>query len=76
MLYGNLVLTPWFALLQTDVAGRCPTTYATEKKGWYSTSIKRSKDLLACTDRHDYQTALAAKPYTTTSVSLPLLTSS
>lgn len=34
--------------------------------------MKRSKDLLACTDRHDYQSALQASTYNVHSVSLHL----
>ncbi|KAL8597069.1 hypothetical protein ACOMHN_057558 [Nucella lapillus] len=63
---------------EVDVAGRCPSQYQVENKGWYSTTVKRSKDLLACTGRHDYQTAVTATPYHTPSSvqSLPLLKSS
>ena len=43
-----------------------------QNKGWYSTTVKRSKDLLACTDRHDYQSALQASTYNVHSVSLHL----
>ena len=60
--------------VQVDVAGSCPSKYHVENKGWYSTTVKRSKDLLACTDRHDLHTALNASPYTVKSVSASLWT--
>ncbi|KAL8574772.1 hypothetical protein ACOMHN_035315 [Nucella lapillus] len=63
---------------EVDVAGRCPSQYQVEDKGWYSTTVKRSKDLLACTGRYDYQTAVTATPYHVESPvqSLPLMKSS
>ncbi|KAL8574776.1 hypothetical protein ACOMHN_035319 [Nucella lapillus] len=63
---------------EVDVAGRCPSQYQVEDKGWYSTTVKRSKNLLACTGRHDYQTAVTATPYHVESPvqSLPLMKSS
>ncbi|KAK7501815.1 hypothetical protein BaRGS_00006901, partial [Batillaria attramentaria] len=65
-------------VMELDVAGRCPSEYHVVEKGWYSTTVKRSKDLLACTDRHDYQTALSASPYQAKSSvqSMPLMKSS
>lgn len=57
---------------QVDVTGKCPSEYHVQNKGWYSTTVKRSKDLLACTDRHDYQSALQASPYNVHSVSVTL----
>ncbi|XP_076436385.1 uncharacterized protein LOC143275928 [Babylonia areolata] len=62
---------------EVDVAGTCPSQYQVTNKGWYSTTVTRSKDLLACTGRHDYQTALQASPYHVQSSvqSLPLMKS-
>ncbi|XP_076472801.1 uncharacterized protein LOC143302134 isoform X1 [Babylonia areolata] len=62
---------------EVDVAGTCPSQYHVINKGWYSTTVKRSKDLLACTGRHDYQTALQASSYHVQSdvQSLPLMKS-
>ncbi|XP_045158693.2 uncharacterized protein LOC123524511 [Mercenaria mercenaria] len=62
---------------ETDVSGVCETEYFVRESGWYTTSIGKSKNLLGCTDRHGYNTAIQGVPYTAESdiQSLPLLKS-
>lgn len=55
--------------LQSDVAGTCDTEYTTAEKGWYNVVVKKSKNMLSCTNRHDSQTALQGIPYDSQSVS-------
>ncbi|XP_012946660.1 vitellogenin, partial [Aplysia californica] len=38
-------------LTETDVAGECRTEYKLVSDGYYSVSIKKSKDILSCTER-------------------------
>ncbi|KAL4235950.1 hypothetical protein ACF0H5_004338 [Mactra antiquata] len=62
---------------ETDVTGVCNTEYYTGETGWYTTTVRKSKNLLGCTERHGYNTAVQAVPYTAQSSiqSLPLLKS-
>ncbi|KAH9496816.1 hypothetical protein Btru_010355 [Bulinus truncatus] len=62
-------------LKEIDVAGACPTAYTVTQKGWKSTEITRTKDLLGCSDRQNYRTALKSTPIDVpdTIKSLPLL---
>ncbi|XP_012938713.2 uncharacterized protein LOC101848113 [Aplysia californica] len=39
-------------LTETDIAGQCRTEYKLVSDGYYSVSIKKSKDILSCTERH------------------------
>ncbi|XP_041357844.1 uncharacterized protein LOC121374798 [Gigantopelta aegis] len=62
---------------ETDVTGNCVTDYKVTDRGWYSTTVKKTKDLLSCTGRHGYQSAMHAVPYRVPSdiQSLPLIKS-
>ena len=55
--------------LQTDIAGNCHTQYTTGETGWYSKTIKKSKNLLSCTERNGFNTAIQGVPYSADSVS-------
>ncbi|CAL1530281.1 unnamed protein product [Lymnaea stagnalis] len=63
------------SLQETDVTGTCPTLYSVPQKGWKSLEITKSKDLLGCVDRDNYQSALKSAPFHVpdTIKSLPLL---
>ncbi|XP_046361600.2 uncharacterized protein LOC124138779 [Haliotis rufescens] len=62
---------------ERDIAGSCYTDYKVTNSGWYSTSIKKVKDILGCTDRHGYQSSVHAMPYRVPSdiQSMPLMKS-
>ncbi|XP_012935328.2 uncharacterized protein LOC101854071 [Aplysia californica] len=62
-------------LTETDVAGECRTEYKLVSDGYYSVSIKKSKDILSCTKRHQYKTMLQMSPYNVPSEiqSLPIM---
>lgn len=47
---------------ETDISGRCRTTYEASPKGWASLTIRRTKDLSSCSHRENTQTALQASP--------------
>jgi hypothetical protein len=54
------------------VAGVCTAKYTVAKKGWGGvTTVSKSKDLLACSDRHGHFTSMQATPYKLSSVSKP-----
>ena len=53
---------------QTDVMGACETEYKTVSDGYYSDSVRKTKNVLTCTDRHDYKTILQMVPYNVPSV--------
>ncbi|WAR23156.1 APLP-like protein [Mya arenaria] len=50
-------------LSQSDVAGTCETEYSSQDKGWYKQIIKKSKNLLGCTERHNGNSAVQGIPY-------------
>jgi hypothetical protein len=54
---------------QADVTGECKAEYKVTSNGWYTRTIKKSKDLLACVDRHGYNTVMQGTPYRVPSVS-------
>ena len=54
---------------QTDIAGNCDTSYTTGEDGWYSKTIKKTKNLLSCTERNGYRTSIQGIPYAADSVS-------
>ena len=54
---------------QRDVSGTCDTTYTVAQQGWLSLTIKKSKDMSSCTDRHGYETAIQTTPFRISSVS-------
>ncbi|XP_063427202.1 apolipophorins-like [Mytilus trossulus] len=60
---------------ETDITGECKAAYTVSSNGWYSRTIKKSKDLLGCTDRHGYNTMMQGTPYKIQSEiqSLPLI---
>ncbi|XP_041357850.1 apolipophorins-like [Gigantopelta aegis] len=62
---------------ESDVTGECFTEYKVTNRGWYSTTVKKSKDLIGCNDRHGYQSSIHAMPYSASSKiqSLPLMKS-
>ncbi|CAG2211160.1 unnamed protein product [Mytilus edulis] len=61
--------------IRTDITGECKTAYTVSSNGWYSRTIKKSKDLIGCTDRHGYNTMMQGTPYKIQSEiqSLPLI---
>ncbi|XP_067679783.1 uncharacterized protein [Haliotis asinina] len=62
---------------ESDIAGNCYTDYKVTNTGWYTTSIKKVKDILGCTDRHGYQSSVHAMSYRVPSdiQSMPLMKS-
>ncbi|XP_052777737.1 vitellogenin-like [Mya arenaria] len=50
-------------LSESDVAGTCETEYSSQDKGWYKQIIKKSKNLLGCTERHNGNSAVQGIPY-------------
>ncbi|GFO07588.1 microsomal triglyceride transfer protein large subunit [Plakobranchus ocellatus] len=48
---------------ETDVTGTCETQYKPLISGYYSDSVRKIKDILTCTDRHDYRTIVQMVPY-------------
>ncbi|XP_070194611.1 uncharacterized protein [Littorina saxatilis] len=63
---------------EVDVTGKCPTKYEVTGAGyWGNQNIKRTKDLMACTDRHGYSGSLQAAKYQMASdmQSVPLMSS-
>ncbi|XP_041357420.1 apolipophorins-like [Gigantopelta aegis] len=62
---------------ETDVTGNCVTEYKLKNRGWYSNTISKTKDLMSCTDRHGYKSAIHAIPYRVPSSiqSMPLMKS-
>ncbi|XP_050402855.1 uncharacterized protein LOC126819071 [Patella vulgata] len=62
---------------ETDVTGSCPAEYTLVNKGWYTKSIKKTKNLLGCMDRHGWRSAMHGSPYRVPSdiQSLPLIKS-
>ncbi|GFS10552.1 microsomal triglyceride transfer protein large subunit [Elysia marginata] len=62
-------------LTETDVMGTCETQYETVSNGYYSNSVKKTKNILTCTDRHDYRSLLQMVPYNVPSElqSIPLM---
>ncbi|KAL5015760.1 hypothetical protein ScPMuIL_005349 [Solemya velum] len=63
---------------ETDVTGTCDTEYKLAYKGWQSTTVKKSKDLVSCGGRHGHETAMQSTKYRLPSSfqSLPLMKSS
>ncbi|XP_056009974.1 uncharacterized protein LOC125679922 [Ostrea edulis] len=63
---------------EADVTGTCDTDYTVSENGWYTVTIKKHKNLLGCTERQGFQTALQGTPYRVPSEiqSLPVLKSS
>ena len=57
------------SMLQTDISGNCDTEYTTGEGNWYHKTIKKSKNLLSCTERNGYNTAIQGIPYSADSVS-------
>ncbi|XP_071116773.1 uncharacterized protein [Haliotis cracherodii] len=62
---------------ESDVTGECNTNYTVASHGWYSTTIKKTKDLLGCTDRNGYHSSVHGMQYRVPSEiqSLPLMKS-
>ncbi|XP_074640348.1 uncharacterized protein LOC141898387 isoform X2 [Tubulanus polymorphus] len=62
-------------LKENDVSGNCHSEYKVAERGWNSFTVKKTKDLLSCTDRHGFRTSLQTTPYRVNSdiQSLPLL---
>ena len=54
---------------QSDVAGTCPVEYEIEGSSWGTKTIKKTKDLLGCTERMGHFTAFQSTPYSVQSVS-------
>lgn len=52
-----------------DVTGSCDVNYSLASNGWYTMTIKKTKDTLGCVDRHGYKTAMQGTPYRVPSVS-------
>ncbi|KAK6188791.1 hypothetical protein SNE40_004897 [Patella caerulea] len=62
---------------ETDVTGSCPAEYTLINKGWYTKSIRKTKNLLGCMDRHGWRSVMHGSPYRVPSdiQSLPLMKS-
>lgn len=52
-----------------DITGNCDVSYSAASNGWYTMTIKKTKDTLGCLDRHGYKTAMQGTPYRVPSVS-------
>lgn len=55
---------------KVDVTGSCGVDYSVESNGWYTMTIKKTKNMMGCIDRHGYITAMQGTPYRVPSVSL------
>lgn len=53
---------------ETDVSGNCPVKYEQMGDGWRTRTVKKTKNLLACTDRQAGQTVFQAVQYDSDSV--------
>ncbi|XP_067677414.1 uncharacterized protein [Haliotis asinina] len=64
------------SVLERDVTGECHTDYKVIP-GWFSSTIKKTKDLLGCTDRTGYHSSIHGMQYRVPSEiqSLPLMMS-
>lgn len=62
---------------ETDIAGNCPVKYEVIASSSQTIKIKKTKELLGCTDRQDSQTIFQGLPYSTESdiQSMPLIAS-
>ena len=60
-------------MFQRDVSGMCDTSYTVAQQGWLSLTIKKSKDMSSCTDRHGYETAIQTTPFRISSVSVSMM---
>ncbi|XP_021356772.1 uncharacterized protein LOC110452518 [Mizuhopecten yessoensis] len=62
---------------ETDVTGKCPTTYKMIQDGWKTRTVKKTKDIDACTERHGLDSSAHSMLYRVPSSiqSLPLLKS-
>lgn len=67
---GLSLTLPMTYIFQVDVTGHCPTHYRVTQKGWKTMKVTKVKDMLSCTDRHDYRTSLLSTPYRSPNVSL------
>ncbi|XP_023229314.1 uncharacterized protein LOC111629660 [Centruroides sculpturatus] len=69
----NLEITQ--TVTETDVAGKCTSEYTSLGRNWRNVyTVRKTKDLLSCTERSNVQTALQGSSYTEQqSKSLPLL---
>merc|ERR1711971_1125759 len=50
-------------LTERDIAGECHTEYKVVSDGYYTTDIKKSKDVHSCTGRDHFKTMLQMTPY-------------
>ncbi|KAK3089687.1 hypothetical protein FSP39_005602 [Pinctada imbricata] len=64
-------------LVETDVIGKCRTDYKISQTGWRSQTVKKSKDMISCTERHGYESSIKSSLYNVPANvrSLPLLKS-
>ncbi|XP_069127420.1 uncharacterized protein [Argopecten irradians] len=62
---------------ETDVTGTCPTTYKMIQDGWRTRTVKKTKDISACTERHGFDSSAHSMLYRVPSSikSLPLMKS-
>ncbi|CAH1773813.1 unnamed protein product [Owenia fusiformis] len=62
---------------ETDVAGNCPADYTVTENSWEKIVVKKSKNLVGCTDRHNYGNTFHGVAYSVDSdiQSLPLMKS-
>ena len=63
----SFVVVSW----QTDVTGTCPVEYELQGSSWGTKTIKKTKDLLGCTEHVRQFTAFQSTPYNVESVSPP-----
>jgi hypothetical protein len=62
---------------ETDVTGECPVKYEVLSSNTQTIRVKKTKDLMACSNRHDAQTIFKGTPYDVNSdvQSVPLMMS-
>ena len=53
---------------ENDISGSCMVEYELMNRGWGTTTIRKTKDLLSCTDREHVDTAFQGTPYRVPSV--------
>ena len=56
-------------IFQRDVTGDCRTEYKMVSNGYFSMTVQKTKDILSCTGRHEFDTMFQMMPYNVPSVS-------
>ena len=58
----------YLCFLQSDVSGNCEAEYTVDTLGFHTVTLKKSKNLLGCTDRTGHFTSLQANTYNVPSI--------